>query len=77
MVSSFEQWLGKTVVLRLKTGELRVPLRGTIVAESGGTVRLRIPGGWDIGVYKSLILDAECENHPPNSPRMNITALIR
>jgi hypothetical protein len=67
MASSFEQWLGKTVVLRLKTGELRVPLRGTIVAESGGTVRFRIAGGWDIGVYKSLILDVKCENHPINS----------
>ena len=67
MVSSFEQWLGKTVVLRLKTGEPRVPLRGTIVAESGGTVRFRIAGGWDIGVYKSLILDVEGEKDPLNS----------
>jgi hypothetical protein len=68
MVSSFEQWLGKTVVLRLKTGELRVPLCGTIVAESTGAVRVRIAGGWDIGVYKSLILDVECEKEPLNSP---------
>jgi hypothetical protein len=45
MVGSFEQWFGNTVVLRLRTGETRVPLRGTIVAESGGAVRLRITGG--------------------------------
>ena len=59
MVSSFEPWFGKTVVLRLITGETRVPLRGIIVAESGSAVRFRIEGGWDIGVYKSLILAVE------------------
>lgn len=66
MASSFKEWLGKTVVLRLKTGELRVPLSGTIVAESGGTVRFRITGGWDIDVYKALILDVEREKERLN-----------
>ena len=61
MVSSFEQWHGKTVVLRLITGETRVPLRGVILAESGGAVRLRIEGGWEIDVYKSIILGVERE----------------
>ena len=61
MLSSFEPWLGKTVVLRLRNGEPRVPLRGIIVAESSGAVRLRIGGGWDINVYKSAILDVESE----------------
>jgi hypothetical protein len=67
MVSSFEQWYGKTVVLRLATGETRVPLRGTIVAESGGAVRFRIAGGWDIDVYKSIILAVEREKDPLHS----------
>ena len=66
MVSSFEQWYGKTVVLRLITGETRVPLRGIIVAESGGAVRFRIGGGWDIDIYKSMILDVEREKGPLN-----------
>ena len=61
MVSSFEQWHGKTVVLRLITGETRVPLRGVILAESGGAVRFRIEGGWDIDIYKSMILAVERE----------------
>jgi len=61
MVSSFEQWYGKAVVLRLTTGEARVPLRGVILAESGGAVRFRIEGGWDIDVYKSMILAVERE----------------
>ena len=67
MVSSFEPWFGKTVVLRLVTGETRVPLRGIIIAESGGAVRFRIGGGWDIDVYKSFILDVEREKGPLNS----------
>jgi hypothetical protein len=69
MVSSFEQWFGKTVVLKLITGEARVPLRGIIIAESGDAVRFRIPGGWEIDVYKQLILGVEREKGPgPTAP---------
>jgi hypothetical protein len=64
LVSSFEQWFGKSVVLQLITGETRVPLRGTIIAESGGAVRFRIKGGWEFDVYKSLILAVEREKGP-------------
>jgi len=67
MVSSFEPWFGKMVVLRLVTGETRVPLRGIIVAESGAAVRFRIGGGWDIPVYKSAILAVEREPGSLNS----------
>jgi hypothetical protein len=69
MVSSLEQWFGKTVVLQLTTGETRVPLRGIIIGESGGAVRFRIPGGWEIDVYKSLILAVEREKgHGATAP---------
>jgi hypothetical protein len=64
MVSSFEQWFGKTVVLQLITGETRVPLRGIIIAESGGAVRFRVTGGWEFDVYKSLILAVVREEGP-------------
>ena len=64
MVSSFAPWFGKTVILRLVKGELRVPLRGIIVAESGGAVRFRIGGSWDIDVYKSEILTVEQDKGP-------------
>jgi hypothetical protein len=64
MVSSFAPWFGKTVILRLVNGELRVPLRGIIVAESGGAVRFRIGGSWDINVYKSEILTVEQDKGP-------------
>jgi hypothetical protein len=62
MASSYELWFGKTVILRLTTGELRVPLGGIIVSESEGTVRFRVGGSWDIDVYKSLILNVEQDN---------------
>ena len=64
MVSSFAPWFGKTVTLRLITGESRVPLRGIIVAESGGAIRFRIGEGWDIDVYKSMILTLEQDKGP-------------
>jgi len=64
MVSSFEQWFGKTVALQLITGETRVPLRGIIIAESGGAVRFRVTGGWEFDVYKSLILAVVREEGP-------------
>jgi hypothetical protein len=38
-----------------------------IVADSEGAVRFRLEGGWDIDVYKSLILDVEREKGPLNS----------
>jgi len=64
MVSPFEQWFGKTVVLQLITGETRVPLRGIIIAESRGAVRFRTTAGWEFDVYKSLILAVEREEGP-------------
>ena len=64
MASSYALWFGKTVILRLTTGELRVPLGGIIVSESEGTVRFRVGGSWDIAVYKSLILTVEQDSGP-------------
>ncbi len=52
------------MVLQLITGETRVPLRGIIIAESGGAVRFRVTGGWEFDVYKSLILAVEREERP-------------
>jgi hypothetical protein len=64
LASSYAPWFGKTVILRVTAGELRVPLRGIIVAESEAAVRFRIEGSWDIGVYKSSILTVEQDKGP-------------
>jgi len=59
MVSSFTPWFGKTVTLRLLTGQSCVLLRGVILAESESEVRFRVGKCWDIVVYKSMILAVE------------------
>ena len=41
---------------------MRVPLRGVIVGESETTVRFRVGEGWDIDIYKPMILAVEQDN---------------
>jgi hypothetical protein len=62
MASAYEVWVGHPVVLQVAAGAMRVPLRGTVVGESDDAVRLRIGEGWDIDVYKAMILAVEEEN---------------
>jgi hypothetical protein len=62
MTSAFATWIGQAVVLQVATGDLRVPLRGVIVGESDGAVRFRIGEGWDIDIYKPMILAVEQDN---------------
>lgn len=59
MQSAYAGWLGQAVVLQVATADLRVPLRGVIVGESDSAVRFRIGEGWDIDVFKSMILAVE------------------
>jgi len=59
MPSVYQAWVGQHVVLQVTTGELRVPLRGTIVCESEDAVRLRVGVGWDVDVFKNMILAVE------------------
>lgn len=62
MAGAYEVWVGHPVVLQVAAGEMRVPLRGTVLGESDDSVRLRIGEGWDIDVYKAMILAVEEEN---------------
>jgi hypothetical protein len=62
MPSAYATWIGQAVVLQVATGDLRVPLRGVIVGESDGAVRFRIGEGWDIDIYKAMILAVEQDN---------------
>jgi hypothetical protein len=62
MPSVYEAWVGQHVVLQVATGELRVPLRGTIVGESEDAVRFRVGDGWDVDVFKNMILAVEEDN---------------
>ncbi len=62
MESAYAVWLNQPVVLQVTAGDFKVPLRGTIVGESSEAVRFRIGDGWDIDVYKTMILAVEEDN---------------
>ena len=62
MTSAYAVWLGQPVVLQVAAGDLKVPVRGTIIGESNAAVRLRIGEGWDVDIYKAMILAVEEDN---------------
>ena len=62
MPSAYASWVGQAVILLVAADDLRVPLRGVIVGESETTVRFRVGEGWDIDIYKPMILAVEQDN---------------
>jgi hypothetical protein len=62
MPSAYAFWVGQAVILQVAADELHVPLRGVIVGESESTVRFRVGEGWDIDIYKHMILAVEQDN---------------
>jgi hypothetical protein len=62
MSGAYVSWVDQAVVLQVATGDLRVPLRGVIVGESEGAVRFRVGEGWEIDIYKPMILSIEQDN---------------
>ena len=59
MQTGFNGWLGRSVVLQVALGDIKVPLRGKLLRENGETVRMRIGDGWDVDIYKAMILGVE------------------
>ena len=59
MQTGYDIWLGQAVVLQVALGDIRVPLRGKLLKESGDTVRMRIGEGWDVDIYKNMIVNVE------------------
>jgi hypothetical protein len=59
MDSAFEAWIGQPVVLQVALGNIKVPLRGKLLKDGGETVRMRIGDGWDVDIYKAMILAVE------------------
>ena len=62
MPSAYSNWMGQPVVLQITAGDLKVPLRGTIIGESDAAVRFRVGEGWDVDIYKAMILAVEEDN---------------
>jgi hypothetical protein len=59
MDSGYSAWIGQPVVLHVALGDIKVPLRGKLLKEAGKTVRMRIGDGWDVDIYKAMILAVE------------------
>ena len=59
MEGAYATWVGQPVVLQLALGDIKVPLRGKLLKEATDTVRMRIGDGWDVDIYKTMILAVE------------------
>jgi hypothetical protein len=59
MNAAYADWIGQPVVLQVALGDIRVPLRGTLLKDGDETVRMRIGDGWDVDIFKSMILAVE------------------
>jgi RNase P/RNase MRP subunit p29 len=69
MSKTYSDWLGRQVVLQIEAGESLVPLRGLVVNESNNALRFRLDGGWEVDIYKEMILRVEADNHGAFQPR--------
>ncbi|HXL23649.1 MAG TPA: hypothetical protein VOA78_14380 [Candidatus Dormibacteraeota bacterium] len=59
MDNAYQLWIGQPVVLQVALGDIKVPLRGKLLKDGGETVRMRIGDGWDVDIYKAMILAVE------------------
>jgi hypothetical protein len=59
MDNPYQTWIGESVVLQVALGDIRVPLRGRLLKDGGETIRMRVGEGWDIDIYKAMILAVE------------------
>jgi hypothetical protein len=59
MEIGYAGWVGQAVVLQVALGDIKVPLRGKLLKVGGETVRMRIGEGWDVDIYKAMIVAIE------------------
>jgi RNase P/RNase MRP subunit p29 len=63
MPKTYSDWLGHQVVLQIEAGESLVPVRGRVVNESNNALRFRLDGGWEVDIFKEMILRVEVDNY--------------
>ena len=61
MTNAFQPWVGRAVVLQVALGDIKVPLRGKLLKDGDETVRVRIGEGWDVDIYKVMIMAVEAD----------------
>jgi len=62
MQTAYETWMNQPVVMHVVAGELKVPLRGVIVGESPDALKFRVGDGWDVEIFKNMVLAVEEDN---------------
>lgn len=85
MSDTYEDWLGRRVVLQIEDGESLVPLRGRVVSESSAALRFRIDERWDVDIFKEMIALVQPDdgvalglnNFRPNRVAPDTTASLR
>ena len=63
MPETYSDWLGRQVVLQIEAGESLIPLRGLVVNESNNALRFRLDGGWEVDIFKEMILRVEADTY--------------
>ncbi len=59
MDTAYQPWIGQAVVLQVALGEVKVPLRGRLLKDGGETLRMMIGDGWDVDIFKNIVLAVE------------------
>jgi hypothetical protein len=59
MKGAFKPWVGQSVILQVALGDIKVPLRGTLLRDGVESVRMRIGEGYDVDIYKEMIMAVE------------------
>jgi hypothetical protein len=57
--NAFAAWIGQPVILQVALGDIRVPLRGKLLKDGGETLRMRVGEGWDVDIYKAMVMAVE------------------
>jgi len=59
MNSAFEYWLGEQVVVQVDLGQIKLPVRGSLLEERADTIMMRISDGTEVEIYKAMVLAVE------------------
>ena len=59
MYSAFEYWLGEQVVVQVDLGQIKLPVRGSLLEERADTIMIRISDGTEVEIYKTMVLAVE------------------
>ena len=59
MKSAFKPWVGQSVILQVALGDIKVPCAARCCATVIESVRMRIGEGYDVDIYKEMIMAVE------------------